>query len=93
MYGKRGGVHFLFFAHPATRTIRYPMTYGEPYGAQPATQHAFHFHVDGTQRTVELAFKPYQAVLLTVTPGEIAFRDIEFDPGSSRPPVHLGMDQ
>ena len=68
------------------------MTYGEPYGAQPATRRVY-LHGYGTQRTVELAFNPYQSVLLTVTSEEIAFRDIEFDPGSSWPPVHVGMDQ
>ncbi len=74
----------LFFAHPKTRGLRYPMAYGQSRCDDtltlPVTIHAFNRSFE-----VDLVFRPHQSLLLTLTrDGAPLFEDITFEPPAPR---------
>jgi hypothetical protein len=53
----------LFFANPATRRIRYPMTRGQA-NQLPSTKRKVKIHAHGRVLTIDLVFPPNQSALL-----------------------------
>jgi hypothetical protein len=70
----------LFFAHPLSRTLRYPMRYGQSY-CQETMVRPVRIHWHGLTREIGLRFEPYQSLLIKINQGgELAFEDIRFNP-------------
>src|SRR5205823_3500803 len=68
-WARRDGDELIvFFAHPATRDVRYPMARGQA-GAMEATRRAVRIHAGGRGLAVDLDFGPNQAVLLRIAGG------------------------
>ena len=65
-----GDVTILFFAHPATQGLRYPLDYDAARGAEPATRQVV-IHAGGARHAVELHFAPCGSILLTIAQGEL----------------------
>lgn len=72
---------YAFFAHPATRQVKYPMRYGQSYLDETLTRRVT-LHIEPASRGVELRFEPYQSLLLQVSrrSKEMAFVDIGYLP-------------
>lgn len=58
-----GDRYLLFFAHPATQQLRYPLRYDQA-SACEATTRSVTLHIDGAQFPVELDFVPGESLLL-----------------------------
>jgi hypothetical protein len=71
----------FFFAQPGTRKISYPMSYGQSRTEKAAGVPVILNH-ENTVREIELAFGPYQSILLEMNAenGGIRFHDISFLP-------------
>ena len=60
------GDYRIFFAHPDTKRIRYPMAY-EGWRSASLIEREVILHVNGRERTVHMAFKPEDAMLVRVS--------------------------
>jgi len=70
----------LFFAHPLSRTLRYPMRYGQSH-CQETMVRPVRIRWRGLSREIGLRFEPYQSLLVMINPGgEIGFEGIRFIP-------------
>ena len=56
----------LFFAHPATQRLRYPLDYAVADACETAVRQIY-LNVGGTRHAVTLCLAPGQSTLLTVT--------------------------
>ena len=70
----------FFFANPKTEKLSYPVTYGQSYQDSTFSGNVV-INIKGRSTPVELKFKPYQSLLLTIDEkGETRFEDISFVP-------------
>ncbi|MBL0174040.1 MAG: hypothetical protein IPP94_02040 [Ignavibacteria bacterium] len=70
----------IFFANPASRTVKYPMPY-DGAGALPAVERVVRVHAAGRSQKVTLRFENNQSLLLEVgTDGTLRFVDIAYAP-------------
>ncbi len=76
----------LFFAHPLSRTLSYPMKYGHSSSAG-AVSMPVAINALGKKRDVTLEFKPRRSLLLTVDSSGVSFEDLAYDPP---PPKQAG---
>jgi hypothetical protein len=85
------GELLIFFAHPLSRTIRYPLTYGQSYSSGTEIVPVV-LNYGGSRVPVQLRFAPNQSLLLRVDrKGGIRWEDIEFVcPVPSRTPRTSG---
>jgi hypothetical protein len=75
-----GGEAFVFFAHPMTRDVRYPMPYGQALCTGPREQECT-LRLFGREFPLHLVFPPYQSLLFRVTEaGEVEEMDIRYVP-------------
>lgn len=58
----------IFFAHPLSRGVKYPLTYGQSYSEGPETVPLV-LHYRGVRLELDLRFAPNQSRLLRVGPG------------------------
>jgi len=70
------GDYHLFFAHPDTKRIRYPMAY-EGWRSTGPIERKVTIHVNGRERTVRLAFEPEDAMMVRVS----ASGEVDVKPG------------
>ncbi|MCY4543823.1 MAG: glycosyl hydrolase, partial [Gemmatimonadetes bacterium] len=70
------GDHHVFFAHPDTKRIRYPMAY-EGWRSTGSVEREIVLHVNGRERAVRLAFEPEDSMLVRVS----ASGAVEVEPG------------
>ena len=78
---KLDGDMLFFFAHPAARGLRYPLSYGQS-KHEHAMQRDVEIRVQGKRVKLELHFAPYQSILLRVSAqGNVEYLDIANDLG------------
>lgn len=66
----------LFFSHPMTRSITYPMRYGQSF-CETDMNIKIVINYAGHRNEINLQFKPYQAIILRVSKqGNVKFEDI-----------------
>jgi hypothetical protein len=74
------GTHYLFLAQWHAKNLMYPVYSGQSF-MDSSSKHNFTFHVGGKAIEQELVFKPYQSLMLKISPkGEVSFEDISFVP-------------
>lgn len=74
------GNHFLFLAPSRSKDLAYPVYSGQSYMSDSEFRN-FRFHVNGKTIEQKLEFKPYQSLMLKISPrGKIEFIDITFTP-------------
>jgi hypothetical protein len=68
----------IFFAHPATRRVSYPLRYGQAADAKAETRQVC-LQVGGAYQEITLSFPPYQSLLLRFfrTSGEVEWLNID----------------
>lgn len=78
----------IFFAHPKTKTLRFPMQYGQSATAEPMTWKGA-IHLFGKTEEVTLNFAPYQSLALKLDrKGGIKPETIDYvPPAPPSPPV------
>lgn len=70
----------IFFSHPMTRSISYPMRYGQSF-CETVMEVKVAINTGNTRADVNLHFKPYQSLLLRIDKdGNFKFEEIEFVP-------------
>jgi hypothetical protein len=69
----------LFFAHPATRDVRYPMRWGQA-REMPATTCTVRINASAHRHAIVLDFPPNQSILLRVTADGVTPIDIAYEP-------------
>jgi hypothetical protein len=78
------GELLIFFAHPQTREVRFPLSYGQSYADVPVERTVTLSYGEVSQQ-VTLRFEPYQSLLVRLTrSGEVGLLDLDF-----RPPVPI----
>jgi hypothetical protein len=78
---KDDGGYYVFIAHPNSRQLKYPITYGQSFTGDTVRTEARFALENGTTATARLEFKPYQSLLLKINEkGEIVPVDISFTP-------------
>jgi hypothetical protein len=71
---------YLFFAHPKTRELTYPMKYGQS-RCEKTVEIPVKVNIFDRSINIELAFEPYQSVLLRIEKdGVVFFENIEWIP-------------
>ena len=72
---------YLFLAHPLSKTLSYPMRYGQSY-CREALETAVVLNWRGLiRKEIKLRFDPYQSLLLRIeSKGGVAFEGIRFEP-------------
>lgn len=69
----------IFFAHPKSKELSYPMKYGQSY-CDTNIEKEVKINTFGQSVAVKLVFLPYQSLLLTINAnGECAFEDINMN--------------
>jgi hypothetical protein len=77
---EKDGTHYVFLAQPLSQDLKYPVYSGQSYMENPVFRELT-FHVNGKSTKQAIEFKPYQSVMLKISPdGTIAFIDIAFVP-------------
>ncbi len=72
--------HYLFFAHPKARELRYPMRYGQSLCLGREVR-PIEVDFDGARHAIDLVFEPYQSLLLSVSTARgLRLVDIEYRP-------------
>jgi hypothetical protein len=86
-----GGELLIFFAHPLSKTIRYPLAYGQSYSSGTEIVPVV-LNYGGSRVPIQLRFAPNQSLLLRVNrKGGIRWEDIELAcPVPSRTPRTSG---
>ena len=82
MFWARAGVRelLIFFAHPLTREVRYPMRYGQSYCDGPVERRVT-LHYGGHTRELTLRFEPYQSLMVRMSlDGEVGLLDLGYQP-------------
>jgi hypothetical protein len=75
-----GDDHLLFFAHPLSDGIRYPLRYGQSY-CEAAVEKRVTVNLPGLAVPLTLRFEPYQSLLVRIDgKGKVRHEDIEFIP-------------
>ncbi|MFH0888824.1 MAG: glycosyl hydrolase [Planctomycetota bacterium] len=75
-----GNSYYIFFAHPKSGNLSYPLSYGQSF-TRDTIERIVRIRTDNKYREIKLTFKPYQSILLKILPnGTIRFIDIEFKP-------------
>ncbi|HTY38502.1 MAG TPA: glycosyl hydrolase [Bacteroidota bacterium] len=78
---KAGDEYYIFIAHPKSRRLKYPISYGQAFTRDTIRTEATFTTASGTSATTLLEFKPYQSLLLRInSKGEILPADISFIP-------------
>jgi hypothetical protein len=62
---KDGDKYYIFFAHPVAKEFRYPVKYGQADTAETLNR-TVTINIDGKNVEIQLAFKPYESLLLEV---------------------------
>ena len=75
-----GDETILFFAHPATQRLRYPLDYATGDGCEPAVRQIY-LNVGGARHAVALRLAPGQSALLAVTDAGVEIREIDAGQG------------
>ena len=76
----KNGELYLFLAQFQAKDLKYPIYSGQSYASQSVLRE-FTFTVNGNRISQTVEFKPYQSVMLKITPnGEVDLVDIEFVP-------------
>ncbi len=76
----KNGAHVIFFAHPMSKGVRYPMQYGQSF-SNKTIEIPLRINLDEASVDTRLVFRPYQSILLEVDgDGTIHYRDIDFVP-------------
>jgi len=71
---------FIFFAHPKTKEITYPMRYGYSYCTE-TRELTMAVNFSGKKIEFKLVFEPYQSILVRIDKaGNLDFEDIYFKP-------------
>ncbi len=71
---------FIFFAHPKTKELKYPMKYGQSL-CEKSIEIPIKVHIFNNNINVRLVFEPYQSILLRINKnGDTFFEDIRFLP-------------
>lgn len=71
---------FIFFGHPMTGELKYPMRYGQAYCTK-TVERTLKIDPGGRKIDLRLEFKPYQSLLVNITKkGRVRFEDIYFRP-------------
>lgn len=74
------GGYIFFFAHPKSRNLRYPMTYGQSFTSETQEVHIV-INIPSGKINLRLDFHPYQSLLLYISDnGDVDFIDIVFKP-------------
>lgn len=66
---KDKGDYYLFFSHPETRHVRYPMSYKQSERAVKTTRDVT-LNLDGHPIKMKLTFEPNESLMMKFTPGE-----------------------
>jgi len=87
----------IFFSHPMTKSIIYPMRYGQSF-CETDMNIKIVINYTGFRNEVNLNFKPYQSLLLKISKqGNYKFEDIHFIPStpvpSNLPPLLMEEDK
>jgi hypothetical protein len=80
---KNGNDYYIFFAHPKTSDIEFPLTYGQSFTKETVFR-KLDIHLPGIHKTLNLAFKPYQSLLYKINPDGVSQIDIDFVPKTPR---------
>jgi len=76
----KDGTHYLFLAQWHAKNLQYPVYSGQSLATETKSME-FLLHVNGKSQKINVAFKPYQSVMLKIHPnGVIDFIDISFIP-------------
>ena len=76
----KSGNAYLFLAQTKSKNLVYPLYSGQSFMKQ-SEKRTFNISWNGITQEIEIKFKPYQSVLLKISPtGKIQFLDIEFIP-------------
>jgi hypothetical protein len=68
-----------FVAHPLSKTVTYPLPYGQAWSAGPV-RWSGRLNTGARSRAIELVFEPYQSLLLRVeADGGVTYEDIALD--------------
>lgn len=71
-----GGELLIFFAHPLSRGVKYPLTYGQSYSAGPETVPVVLTH-EGVRVELDLRFAPNESRVLRLGPkGRVRWDDV-----------------
>lgn len=74
------GTHFLYLAQPLSKDLQYPVYSGQSL-MKESTFRVLTLHVNGKTIQQEFEFKPYQSLMLKISPrGKLEFMDINFIP-------------
>jgi hypothetical protein len=77
-------VAYLFFAHPQTKELRYPMKYGQS-RCEKTVETPVKVNIFDRSISVRLVFEPYQSVLLKIEKnGDTFFENIKWSPKEPR---------
>ncbi len=77
-----GDCRLIFFAHPKTKELKYPMTYGQSY-CREEIRIGLNLNANHRSNKIELNFKPYQSVFAIIdNDGKVHFEDIYYQPRS-----------
>ena len=75
-----GKEHYLFFSHPYTKGLVYPLTSGDAW-CDRSIFYPLSIHANGKETQLTLEFKPYQSLMVKVDAnGNCRFIDISFVP-------------
>lgn len=76
----KDGSHYLFLAQWPSKNLQYPVYSGQSLATE-SIHSEFKLSLNGKTQKLKIEFKPYQSVLLKITPnGKIEFVDIAFLP-------------
>ncbi|MCX6066508.1 MAG: hypothetical protein NT121_12260, partial [Chloroflexi bacterium] len=78
-----GDEHTLFFAHPASQAIRYPMRYGQANEAK-AWQQPVQLNINNQTFDLTLSLSAGQSLLFRASSAGIEPIAVDFDPGPAR---------
>lgn len=74
------GTHYLFLAQWPSKNLQYPIYSGQSLATE-SKKMDFKLNFNGKTQKINIEFKPYQSVMLKITPrGKIEFVDISFLP-------------
>ena len=74
-----GDSHYIYFANPKAQHLKFPLSYGQALTTETAVRD-IKITIKGWSKRFDLAFKPYQSLLLKITPDKAEFIDIGFVP-------------
>ncbi|MCF8371318.1 MAG: hypothetical protein K9H64_06835 [Bacteroidales bacterium] len=76
------GQYLLFFSHPLSQELKYPLAYGQSFCEKDSTLN-ISINLNGKGKEIDLVFKPYQSILLKIDEEmNVHFEDIFFHPSA-----------